>query len=61
MNVQDTSVEVEAVPVTDIEGRDSLAAPWQGLIFDDPVNLMSFVTMVIRRIFSRRRFQLYLP
>ena len=52
MNVQNASVEVEAVPVTDIAGSDSLAVPWQVLILDDPVNLMSFVTLVIRRIFG---------
>jgi|TARA_B110001454_G_C12495504_1_gene340403 ATP-dependent Clp protease adaptor protein ClpS len=52
MNVQNASVEVEAVPVTDIAGSASLAVPWQVLILDDPVNLMSFVTLVIRRIFG---------
>ena len=52
MSVQNTSVEVEAVPVADIEGSESLAPPWKVLIFDDPVNLMSFVTLMIRRIFG---------
>jgi ATP-dependent Clp protease adaptor protein ClpS len=52
MSAQVFSVEVEAVPVSDIKGDTSLATPWQVLIFDDPVNLMSFVTMVIRRIFG---------
>ena len=52
MSMQNTSVEVEAVPVTDIEGSESLAPPWKVLIFDDPVNLMSFVTLMIRRIFG---------
>ncbi len=52
MNVKNAGVGVEAVPVADTAASDSLAAPWQVLIFDDPVNLMSFVTMVIRRIFG---------
>jgi ATP-dependent Clp protease adaptor protein ClpS len=52
MSVQNTSVEVEAVPVADIEGSENLAPPWKVLIFDDPVNLMSFVTLMIRRIFG---------
>ncbi|MCP4849980.1 MAG: ATP-dependent Clp protease adapter ClpS [Verrucomicrobiaceae bacterium] len=52
MNVKNANIEVEAAPVSDTAVSDSLAAPWQVLIFDDPVNLMSFVTMVIRRIFG---------
>ena len=26
--------------------------PWQVVVLDDPVNLMSFVTLIIRRIFG---------
>ena len=52
MSVMNFSAEVEALPVADIKEDQSLATPWQVLIFDDPVNLMSFVTMVIRRIFG---------
>ena len=52
MTVENTSVEVESIPVTDVAGSNKLTSPWQVLIFDDPVNLMSFVTLVIRRIFG---------
>ena len=52
MSVIISSAEVEELPVADIKEDQSLAPPWQVLIFDDPVNLMSFVTMVIRRIFG---------
>ncbi len=31
---------------------EDLDQPWQVLIFNDPVNLMSYVTVVIRRIFG---------
>lgn len=52
MVVEHASVEVESIPVTDVAGSDQLTSLWQVLIFDDPVNLMSFVTLVIRRIFG---------
>ncbi len=35
------------------EKTDStLSQPWQVVIHDDPVNLMSYVTLVIRKIFG---------
>ncbi len=52
MVVEHASVEVESIPVVDVASSDKLTSPWQVLIFDDPVNLMSFVTLVIRRIFG---------
>jgi ATP-dependent Clp protease adaptor protein ClpS len=44
----------EVLPVTGVEtGVDSdLEVPWQVLIYNDPVNLMSYVAMVIRRVFG---------
>jgi ATP-dependent Clp protease adaptor protein ClpS len=37
---------------TDIETRDedSLALPWNVVVHNDPVNLMSYVTMVFQRV-----------
>lgn len=36
-----------------LEDEDSeLDQPWHVIVFNDPVNLMSYVTMVIRRIFG---------
>lgn len=45
---------VETAPGIDVatETEDDLATPWQVIIFDDPVNLMSYVTVVIRRVFG---------
>lgn len=34
------------------ETQASLDEPWNVIIFDDPVNYMSFVTMVLRRVFG---------
>lgn len=38
--------------LTDIETRDedSLALPWNVVVHNDPVNLMSYVTMVFQRV-----------
>ena len=35
-----------------LDESEDLDEPWQVLIFNDPVNLMSYVTVVIRRIFG---------
>lgn len=32
--------------------KSDLDQPWNVIIFDDPVNLMSFVTFVIRKVFG---------
>lgn len=34
------------------ETQACLDEPWNVIIFDDPVNYMSFVTMVLRRVFG---------
>ena len=44
--------ETEIIPSTTTETEDALAPLWQVVIHNDPVNLMSFVTLVIRRIFG---------
>ena len=47
---------VKTRPGIDVEvGADSderLTTPWMVIIYNDPVNLMSYVTVVIRRIFG---------
>jgi ATP-dependent Clp protease adaptor protein ClpS len=35
--------------------RDALDRPWQVVVWDDPVNLMSYVVMVLRRVFGYDR------
>lgn len=46
------NTEIEDSPAAGVETRDDLAPPWQVVIFNDPVNLMSFVTLILRRIFG---------
>lgn len=41
---------VEEVPV--VEPESGLDQPWHVVVSNDPVNLMSYVTLVIRRIFG---------
>lgn len=38
--------------LTDIEEKDRLDDLWNVVVHDDPVNLMSYVTMVFRKIFG---------
>ncbi len=45
---------IETVPEIDpdLKDDDALTAPWQVIVYNDPVNLMSYVAAVIRRIFG---------
>ena len=46
------TVETETVEAPTVETRsaEETSPPWQVIILNDPVNLMSFVTLVIRRV-----------
>jgi ATP-dependent Clp protease adaptor protein ClpS len=46
----ETETEITIIP--DEEVDESLDQPWHVVIYDDPVNLMDYVTMVIRRVFG---------
>jgi ATP-dependent Clp protease adaptor protein ClpS len=35
---------------TDTRDKDALSEPWNVVVHNDPVNLMSYVTMVFRRV-----------
>ncbi len=47
--------DIEVIPVIEEEESTDLDQPWHVIVFNDPVNLMSYVTMVIRRIFGYSR------
>lgn len=36
----------------DTDQRTSLARPWKVIVHDDPITLMSYVTMVFRKVFG---------
>ena len=47
-----SNVEVETTPSPEVDVLDEVTKPWQVMVLNDPVNLMSFVTLIIRRIFG---------
>ena len=46
--MQEVSTELDVLEDLDIE----LDLPWEVVVWDDPVNLMGYVTMVFRRVFG---------
>ena len=52
MLIEGSNVEIETSPVAEDEALDQATQPWQVMILNDPVNLMSFVTLILRRIFG---------
>lgn len=37
---------------TDSQSKTQRALPWNVIVLDDPVNLMQYVTMVLKRVFG---------
>ena len=50
-SVQDPSV----IDFEEVESDASLALPWNVIVHNDPINLMSYVTMVFQRVFGYPR------
>ncbi|MCB1204530.1 MAG: ATP-dependent Clp protease adapter ClpS [Verrucomicrobiae bacterium] len=44
--------DLDEIFITETETLAEHDAPWNVLVYDDPVNLMSFVTLVFRRVFG---------
>ena len=40
---------------TETKGEEELDVPWQVVVHNDPVNLMTYVTMVFQRVFGYPR------
>lgn len=47
-----SSGEPGAVVVPEVQEQTQLAPPWNVIVHDDPVTLMEYVVMVLRRIFG---------
>lgn len=45
-------IETEEIVITETEEDTDLDTPWNVIIYDDPVNLMNFVTLIIQRVFG---------
>jgi ATP-dependent Clp protease adaptor protein ClpS len=41
--------------VADVDERDEAARQWLVIVWDDPVNLMTYVTLVLHRVFGYSR------
>ena len=46
------SIDLDEIVITETETETDVDTPWNVIVFDDPVNLMSFVTMIFKRIFG---------
>ncbi len=44
--------EEQTITITEAETDTDLDQPWNVIVYDEPVNLMNFVTLVLRRIFG---------
>lgn len=49
------STDTEEITITEEKTDADHDSPWHVVIYDDPVNLMSFVTLVIQRVFGYSR------
>jgi ATP-dependent Clp protease adaptor protein ClpS len=43
------------IEIDQTKTRDQLATPWNVIVLNDPINLMSYVTMVFQRVFGYPR------
>ncbi len=46
------TVAPDQVDVPDVDEFDATARPWQVVVWNDPVNLMSYVVWVFRKLFG---------
>ncbi len=47
-----SGLETVAIPDIETDADSEIDQPWQVIVFDDPVNLMGYVTLVLRRVFG---------
>ena len=57
MEIEHGSTSTVEAPTRETETRDKdeLDVPWQVIVHNDPVNLMTYVTMVFQRVFGYPR------
>lgn len=44
--------DLDEITITETETQTEHDTPWNVIVYDDPVNLMSFVTLVLKRVFG---------
>ena len=47
-----TAPVITPVETPDVTGQTDLDKPWKVIVWDDPINLMSYVTYVFRKLFG---------
>lgn len=50
-----TPAQPGVVHIEETDTKESLATPWNVIVHNDPINLMSYVTMVFQRVFGYAR------
>jgi ATP-dependent Clp protease adaptor protein ClpS len=53
--LDETGSVTTAEPAKETLSEEELDLPWQVVVHNDPVNLMSYVTMVFQRVFGYQR------
>jgi ATP-dependent Clp protease adaptor protein ClpS len=54
--IETLPVEVpETTPGNEVEDRPATGGPWQVVVWDDPINLMTYVTYVFQKLFGYDR------
>jgi ATP-dependent Clp protease adaptor protein ClpS len=53
--LDETGSATTAEPIKETRSEEDLDLPWQVVVHNDPVNLMSYVTMVFQRVFGYPR------
>jgi ATP-dependent Clp protease adaptor protein ClpS len=43
------------IRIEETDAQEALATPWNVIVHNDPINLMSYVTMVFQRVFGYPR------
>ena len=43
------------IHIEETETKDALDQPWNVIVYNDPINLMSYVTLVFQRVFGYPR------
>ena len=55
MNAATTTSQPGIIRIEETESKDLLATPWNVIVHNDPINLMSYVTLVFQRVFGYQK------
>ncbi len=50
-----TPAQPGVIRIEETEPKEALDVPWNVVVFNDPINLMSYVTLVFQRVFGYPR------